>query len=255
MKKRILGLVSLGTIGVFLLASCGTEYYRISGFLPTAKAADETEPRTICIKRVFLSGGTKYYRDMGGIITKPPPHIENLEEYLTNAATDYLRVSRLFAEVTNEGDTDYVLNGELSSFYLAIRTPSGWIILGIAGAAVLGIGTVALGIYFIINIASCSEIVIPGWVGWAMAGGAAASTTGIVGGFVSEYLASELVMNYDLVDGEGKTVLSGSYTGYAEEADLENYNGVVAAATNDCLESLTIDLSSAFAPVVNLGSE
>ncbi len=255
MKKRILRVVSLGLIGVFLLTSCGTEYYRISGFVPTVKAAAETEPCTICVKPVFLSGSARYYRDMGGIITRPPPHIENLEEYLTNAATDYLQAGRLFAEVTNEGDTDYTLNGELSSFYLAIRTPSGWIILAIVGSAALGVGTAALGIHFIINIATCSEVVIPGWVGWAMGGGAAASATGIVGGFVSEYLASELVMNYDLVDGEGRTVMSGTYTGYAEEADLEAYNEVVAAATNDCLESLTIDLSSAFAPVVNLGSE
>lgn len=192
---------------------------------------------------------------MGGIITRPPPNIENLEEYLTKAATDYLRTGRLFAEVTNEGDTDYVLNGELSSFYLAIRTPSGWIILGIAGAAALGIGTIALGIYLFVSIATCSEVVIPAWVGWAMGVGSAAATAGTVGGFASEYLASELVMSYDMVDGEGNTVLSGSYTGYAEEADLEAYNELVTDATNDCLEQLTIALSTAFAPVVNPGSE
>ncbi|OGD74573.1 MAG: hypothetical protein A2Y64_00970 [Candidatus Coatesbacteria bacterium RBG_13_66_14] len=81
-----------------------------------------------------------------------------------------------------------------------------------------------------------------------MGGGAAATTAGAIGGLVSEYLAAGLVMNYELKDAEGRTILSGSYTGNAEDADLEAYNRVVAAATNDCLDKLATDLAAALAP-------
>ncbi|OGD74572.1 MAG: hypothetical protein A2Y64_00965 [Candidatus Coatesbacteria bacterium RBG_13_66_14] len=92
------------------------------------------------------------------------PHVENLSEYLTGATADYLNYAGLFAEVGAGGVADYTLAGEVSSFYLAIRTPTGWIILAIAGSVAFVVGMGALGIYLIAHIATCSEFVIPGWV-------------------------------------------------------------------------------------------
>jgi hypothetical protein len=247
MKRGILRALSLAIACVFLVTSCAREYYRISGFIPTAKAASKTAPHTLLVDPVVITGSTRYYRDMGDIVTRPPPNVENLEEYLTAAAVDYLSAARLFDEVVDGGEADWELSGELSSFYLAIRTPTGWIILAIAGSVAFVVGTGALGIYLIAHIATCSEFAIPGWVWWTMGGGAVATTAGTVGGFASEYLACEMVVNYELSDGGDEPLLSGTYTGYAEDADLENYNGVVSAATNDCLGRLTADLAATLA--------
>jgi len=248
MRKSFLRATCTATLYVFLVTSCATQYQRITGFVPTAKPGAVSIPGTLRVEPFIVTGPTKYSRDMGEIVTAPPPHVENLEEYLTQATADYLSAGRLFGGVTTEGEADYVLTGELSSFYLAVRTPTGWIILAIAGSAAFVVGMGALGIYFIVNIATCSEFAIPGWVWWTMGGGITAAATGTIAGFASEYLAGEILINYELTDGGGRTVLSGAYTGYAEDADLEAYNRVVAGATNDCLGKFSADLAATLAP-------
>jgi hypothetical protein len=247
MDKKLLRVVCAATLYVFLVTSCATQYQRITGFVPTAKPGAAAVTGTLRVEPLVVTGPTKYQRDMGEIVTQPPPHIENLEEYLTGAAADYLKAGRLFGGVTQEGEGDYTLSGELTGFYLAVRTPTGWIILAIAGSVATVVGMGALGVYILIHIASCSQIAIPGWVWWTLGGGTVATTAGTVGGFASEYLASEMVVDYALTDGGGRTVVSGTYTGYAEDADLEAYNRVVAAATNDCLGNLAADIAAALA--------
>ncbi|HUT98383.1 MAG TPA: hypothetical protein VM054_04825 [bacterium] len=248
MRKAFLRAACTATLYVFLVTSCATQYQRITGFVPTAKPGAAASSGTLRVEPLIVTGPTKYARDMGEIITQPPPHVENLEEYLTQATADYLGAGRLFGGVSAEGEADYVLTGNLSSFYLAVRTPTGWIILAIAGSAAFVVGIGAFGIYVIANIATCSEIGFPAWIWWTMGGGAAATAAGTIGGFASEYLAGEMVIDYALTDGGGRTVMSGTYTGYAEDADLEAYNRVVSAATNDCLGKLATDLAAALAP-------
>lgn len=248
MRKAFLRAVCTAMLYVFLVTSCATQYQRITGFVPTAKPGEATTSGTLRVEPLIVTGPTKYGRDMGEIITQPPPHVENLEEYLTQATADYLKADRLFAGVSVEGEGDYVLTGNLTGFCLAVRTPTGWIILAIAGSAAFVVGFGALGVYVIANIATCSEIGFPAWIWWTMGGGVTAATTGIIGGFASEYLAGEVQIDYALTDGEGLTVVSGTYSGYAEDADLEAYNRVVGAATNDCLGQLSADLAAALAP-------
>jgi len=247
MRKGFLRAACTATLYVFLVTSCATQYQRITGFVPTAKPGPAASSGTLRVEPFIVTGPTRYGRDMGEIVTQPPPHVENLEEYLTQATADYLGAGRLFGGVSVEGEGDYVLTGNLSSFYLAVRTPTGWIILAIAGSAALIVGMGALGVYIIANLATCSEVGFPAWIWWTMGGGAAATTAGTIGGFASEYLASEILINYELTDAGGRTVLSGTYSGYAEDADLEAYNRVVAGAANDCLGKLAADLAAALA--------
>jgi hypothetical protein len=248
MRKAFLRAVCTVMLYVFLVTSCATQYQRITGFVPTAKPGAVSIPGTLRVEPLVVTGPTKYGRDMGEIITPPPPHVENLEEYLTQATADYLKADRLFAGVSVEGEGDYVLTGNLTGFRLAVRTPTGWIILAIAGSAAFVVGIGAFGVYVIANIATCSEIGFPAWIWWTMGGGAAATAAGTIGGFASEYLAGEVNIDYELTDGGGRTVLTGTYSGYAEDADLEAYNRVVSTATNDCLGKLSADLAAALAP-------
>jgi len=248
MRKAFLRAVCTAMLYVFLVTSCATQYQRITGFVPTAKPGAVSIPGTLRVESLIVTGPTKYGRDMGEIITPPPPHVENLEEYLTLATADYLKAGRLFGAVSISEEGDYVLKGDLTGFCLAVRTPTGWIILAIAGSVAFVVGMGALGVYIIANLATCSEVGFPAWIWWTLGGGAAATTAGTIGGFAGEYLAAEVDIDYALTDAGGRTVMSGTYSGYAEDADLEAYNRVVSAATNDCLGRFSTDLAAALAP-------